>query len=152
MFLRKWQQQVQGVVVVNATWGKHLGDVGVDTQLSKVDSETVGAQFLILMMAMSSISQWWKAGHGQGSGLASSWAFSTSSFWLLAVYKILQSDQKLEERSPSLGRGSHGDWDDTRWPLTLLRRVLNCSNKTACPCWRTASTAVNSLPEREVWR
>ena len=35
--------------MVNATRGKHLGDVGVDTQLSKVDSETVGAQFLILM-------------------------------------------------------------------------------------------------------
>ena len=35
--------------MVNATRGKHLGDVGVDTQLSKVDSETMGAQFLILM-------------------------------------------------------------------------------------------------------
>ena len=35
--------------MVNATRGKHLGDVGVDMQLSKVDPETVGAQFLILM-------------------------------------------------------------------------------------------------------
>ena len=150
MFLGKWQQQVQGVVVVNATWGKHLGDVGVDTQLSKVDSETVGAQFLILMPCpvFRSDEKWtWT-----GVWVASSWAFPTSVFDCLQYTKILQSDQKLEKGSPSLGRGSHGGWDNTKWPLTLLRRVLNCSNKTACPCWRTASTAVESLPKREVWR
>ena len=80
--------------MVNATRGKHLGDVGVDTQLSKVDSETMGAQFLILMPCpvFRSDEKWtW-------TGVWASFVLGLphpTVFDCLQYTKILQSDQKL---------------------------------------------------------